>query len=103
MLQTVSFDRIKKLKTFEFPVIRKENCIFMRKYEQNGTYIRFVITLKTQNESRSNTTILFPASSQTILQLLQEAGFFHVQTYGNFKKEAFEKMSSAFIVIGQKV
>ena len=103
ILQTVNFDQINKLKTFEFPVIRKENCIFMRKYEQNGTYIRFVITLKTQNEIRSNTTILFPASSQTILQLLQEAGFSHLQTYGNFKKEAFEKTSSAFIVIGQKV
>jgi glycine/sarcosine N-methyltransferase len=100
--QIVNFDRVLSQQDFTFPVISKENFEFKRQYALEGDKVLFTTTLTSDGETFSNTTSLFPVTSEQLLPILKNCGFRSIETYGNFVKAVHSANSPAFIVVARK-
>ena len=83
IFQIVNFERVLAKQDFTFPVIKKETFEFKRRYELVDEKILFTTTLLTNDQSISNTTPLYPATSKQLLPILESCGF---QGYRNLWK-----------------
>ena len=101
ILQTVNYDKVLSTDDFSFPVIKKDDFSFKRRYEKVNDHIYFTSILTVNEESTENTIPLYPITSQRLISLLTKAGFQSVQVYGNFKAEDFNRDSPALIVVAQ--
>jgi glycine/sarcosine N-methyltransferase len=100
--QIVNFDRVLSQHDFTFPVIEKENFEFKRQYELEGDKILFTTTITSEGQTFSNTTTLYPVTSEQLLPILKNCGFHSIETYGNFEKAVHSANSPAFIVVAKK-
>jgi glycine/sarcosine N-methyltransferase len=100
--QIVNFDRVLSQQDFAFPVIQKENFEFKRQYALEGDKVLFTTTLASDGETFSNTTSLYPVTSEQLLPILKNVGFQTIETYGNFESAAHSANSPAFIVVARK-
>jgi len=100
--QIVNFDKVLALQDFAFPIIQKETFEFKRQYDIEGEKVNFTTTLTSAGQSFSNTTTLYPITSEQLLPILKNCGFQTIETYGNFEKSAFSANSPAFIVVAKK-
>ena len=93
LLQILNYDFILGEQVSELPTIETENIRFDRKYsfEENNPLIRFQteLTLKKENKTISNETILFAIKSTGLVELLQNTGFVGIELFSNFKQEPF--------------
>ena len=101
ILQTVNYDKVLSTDDFSFPVIKKDDFSFTRRYEKVNDHIYFTSILTVNEESTENTIPLYPITSKRLISLLTKAGFQSVQVYGNFKAEDFNRDSPALIVVAK--
>jgi glycine/sarcosine N-methyltransferase len=100
--QIVNFDRVLSQQDFTFPAIQKESFEFTRQYALEGDKVLFTTTLTSDGETFSNTTSLYPVTSDQLLPILKKVGFQTIEAYGNFEKAAHSVTSPAFIVVARK-
>ena len=103
IFQIVNFERVLAKQEFTFPIIKKESFEFIRRYELVDEKILFTTTLLTADQSISNTTPLYPATSKQLLPILESCGFKDIETYGNFEKSSYSLTSPALIVVAKKI
>ncbi len=102
IFQIVNFERVLTTQDFTFPVIKKETFAFERRYDLVDDKILFTTTLLTNDQTISNTTTLYPATSKQLLPILEDCGFQSIETYGNFAKDSYSLNSPALIVVAKK-
>jgi 2-polyprenyl-3-methyl-5-hydroxy-6-metoxy-1,4-benzoquinol methylase len=92
-LQMLNYDYILNEKVTELPVIETENIRFIRKYKfrENSSLIQFKTDLhiKKENKTISNETTLLALKSSELVEMLGTAGFFEIELFSNFKRDAF--------------
>jgi 2-polyprenyl-3-methyl-5-hydroxy-6-metoxy-1,4-benzoquinol methylase len=93
LLQILNYDYIFGEHVSYLPTIETENIRFVRKYrfEENNPIIRFQteLTIKKENKTISNETMLFAIKSAELIELLQNTGFVGNELFSNFKQEPF--------------
>ena len=93
LLQILNYDYILREQVSELPQIETENIRFIRKYrfEENNPLIRFQteLTIKKENKTISNETMLFAIKSIELIELMKNAGFQNIELFSNFKQEPF--------------
>jgi glycine/sarcosine N-methyltransferase len=93
LLQILNYDYIFGEHVLELPPIETKNIRFVRKYrfEENNPIIRFQteLTIKKENKTISNETMLFAIKSAELTKLLQSVGFKEIELFSSFKMEQF--------------
>lgn len=87
---------------FTFPVIKKDTFEFIRRYDTSEENILFTTTLKTADQTITNTTSLYPATAKQLLPILDCCGFQDIKPYGNFEKSPYTLESPALIIVAKK-
>jgi cyclopropane fatty-acyl-phospholipid synthase-like methyltransferase len=102
IFQIVNFERVFENKEFSFPVIRKGNLEFQRRYNLTGGRIHFTTILTVDGETQANTLPLYPATASQLLPLLESCRFKEINTFGNFNNSPYSIDTPAFIVTAKK-
>ena len=71
-------------------------------YDVAGENVLFTTTLTSAGQSFSNTTSLYPVTSEQLLPILKNNGFQKIEMYGNFEKGTYSENSPALIVVAKK-
>ncbi len=100
--QIVNFERVLEKRDFTFPIIQKETFEFKRRYDLAGEKILFTTEITSEDQTFTNTTSLYPATSKQLLPILKNCGFQSIETYGDFKKGAYSANSPALIITAKK-
>ncbi len=98
IFQTVNWDKIVKLNSFDFPVLEseEENVEFIRKYNNISVEkVEFLTRCtKSGKEIFSDTSHLFPCISKGYMKKHEQTGFTLTGHYGDYKKNHFIPESS---------
>lgn len=107
VFQIVNFDRILALGDTNLPLIENETLRFIRTYRpirEDQLVFDSVLELKTGDKGMTrftNSVQLRPIRKANLEELLKEAGFSQIHTYGNFKQEPYSLDSQATVVIAK--
>lgn len=107
VFQVVNYDRILALGETELPRIDNEILRFIRTYRpisEEQLVFDSVLELKNGDYTSNrytNSVQLRPIRKADLEQLLKEAGFTRIDTYGNFKQEPYALDSQATVVIAK--
>lgn len=103
IIQIVNYDRILDKDINTLPLIENEEVelVFERYYEyQPKTHkIDFKTILKVDGMSLENHVLLHPIRAEELVELLEQSGFIHIKTYGNFEKVKYDPLNSFPLVI----
>lgn len=103
MIQIVNYDRILAKDVRTLPLIENEevDLIFERYYEYQPEKhkIDFKTILKVDHLNLENHVLLHPIKSEELKALLKKSGFTDIKTYGSFKKEEYDSMTSFPLVV----
>lgn len=101
IFQIINFDRIIDKQISELPTIQDEgqNLSFKRQYVLSEEQIMFNTTLTVNDEVYNNSIPLYPIQSIYFIQLLVEAQFSHVETFGNFNQDPFDPAESYHLIV----
>lgn len=106
LLQILNYDYIFGEHVSDLPTIETENIRFVRKYrfEENNPIIRFQteLTIKKENKTISNETMLFAIKSAELTKLLQSVGFKEIELFSSFKMEQFGGMHLPLVLSAKK-
>ena len=109
VLQIINYDRILDQHIDSLPsIVNKETgLVFTRDYEVlSDARIAFTTTLTVSGENddkpRKQTVTLLPLRSQVLRKVVSEAGFYHIETFGNFMLSPFEENHSQPLVLTAK-
>ena len=107
LFQTVNWDRILKLTTYDFPVleVKQEKVKFIRNYINISSEQVEFLTKCTQDEQEIfyDSAILYPGINDFYLQVHKNAGFKFYGHYGDYKKNKYSNdTSSASIYVFRK-
>ena len=106
LFQVINYDRIISKGIKSLPTIYNEEAglSFERLYryeeEENKVYFKTILTVK--NESFENEVPLYALKYDDAVALLQQAGFNHIEAYGDFKGSTFHKDNSYAMIISCK-
>lgn len=98
IFQIVNYEK----KDFFFPIIKKENFTFERKYDREKSHILFTTKITTTDQELTDTTRLFPATIEQLRPLLENDGFEIVGEYGNFIYQNYDSNAPALIMVAKK-
>jgi len=107
LIQIVNYDRILAKDITSLPLITNEEVglTFERYYEYlpERHKICFKTVLKVDGLSLENSVLLHPLKSVELIELLRQAGFITIETYGSFEKNVFDPLNSfSLIVVAQR-
>lgn len=108
IIQIINFDRILDQRIERLPTIinEEEQVKFVRKYEHmdtpSGTKIKFIGELEKAGKRTINSVDLLAMRQNDLIAIMNEVGFNQVDTFGNFKGEAYDEKSYATIVMAKK-
>jgi len=102
LLQIINYDRIIDKNIVGLPTIENDHVKFVRDYhyEANSNKIIFktLLTIKKEGREIENVLPLYPIRKDDLLKLLKDAGFKHIDFYGNFKREQLQENSIPLLV-----
>jgi glycine/sarcosine N-methyltransferase len=103
IIQLINFDRVLLKEIKELPVIKNEETglTFERfyRFDKDLNRIFFRTILEAGGKRIENEIPLFPLLSEDILEMLKEAGFKKVRTFGDFSGSGFDKYDSYMLVL----
>lgn len=102
-LQTVNFERILKSRDRIQNIREAGNVMTVRFYDYEDEFIRFnVLKIEKADGGMShslNSVLLRPILREELLQMLEEAGFIDIKTYGGITMEEFDTCLSRDLVV----
>lgn len=102
LLQIVNYDRIIEKNIKQLPLIDNKEIIFERNYNyrkaENKIDFNTRLTVKSTQQVIENSIELLPVLKQELALLLDNAGFYNCNYYGNFNKDAYTIDSPALII-----
>ncbi|MFI8708698.1 class I SAM-dependent methyltransferase [Bacillus sp. NPDC077411] len=102
IIQIVNYEKVLAENNFKFPVLKKKHFSFKRNYTLEGEKVLFTATLNVDDKELSNSILLYPITKKQLLPMLKECGFRTVETFGNFKKEAYLPNGPALVLVATK-
>ncbi|MCU5577196.1 class I SAM-dependent methyltransferase [Bacillus wiedmannii] len=102
IIQIVNYEKVLTGNDFKFPVIEKKHFSFKRDYMLEEEKVLFTATLNVDDKELANSILLYPITKQQLLSMLKECGFRTVETFGNFKKEAYLPNGQALVLVATK-
>ena len=101
ILQILNYKRILDNNITQLPVIKTNRFSFERAYRKvsNDNLLYFDITLNVEGAIYKGTTQLNPIQYDTLIQILSQAGFSSITSYGGFKEEIFNPDTSFVLII----
>lgn len=99
ILQIVNYDRILNHKISSLPTIKNNDLEFIRNYQFNGTKIRFLTELKTNEGNFTNSVELLPIRQNELFKMMTQIGFYEVRSFGKFDFSPFDMNSSLMLVM----
>lgn len=102
IIQIVNYERVLDGGDFQFLVIERKHFSFKRNYTIEGEKVLFTATLNVDDKELSNSILLYPITKKQLLSMLKECGFCTVETFGNFKKEAYLPNGPALALVATK-
>jgi len=104
-IQILNYQNVVENEISSLPLIENEEIKFERNYTfRTDNLINFTtrLTVKKDNQTIDNTILLNPIYHNTLKELIQKAGFYDINTYGNFKMEELKENSIPLIIVGRK-
>jgi SAM-dependent methyltransferase len=102
LLQVINYDRIIDQKLGGLPSIENDELKFDRiyGYEEGAAHVKFTtrLTLKKTRFVIENEVPLLAIRPGRLRSMLADAGFVHVEEFGNFRREMFNDQSQPYIV-----
>lgn len=106
IFQIINYDRVISKDIKSLPTIVNESVPlkFERfyRYEKSKDIIEFKTILSVENKVIENKIYLTPLLHDDAISMLKRAGFNEIKSYGNFKKDNFEKENSYALIIEAK-
>ncbi len=101
ILQILNYKRILDNNITQLPVIKTNRFSFERAYRKvaNDKLLYFDITLNVENAIYKGTTQLNPIRYDILIEMLSQAGFSSITSYGGFKDEKFIPDNSFVLII----
>lgn len=102
LLQIVNYDKIIKKNIKQLPLIENDEIRFERNYcyrkSENKIDFNTRLTVKSTQQIIENSIELLPLLKKELTLLLNKAGFYNCNYYGNFNQESYSIESPALIV-----
>lgn len=103
IIQVINFDRILLKDIKELPAIKNDkiglNFERFYRYEKAINKIFFRTILSVEGKKLDNEIPLYPLLSDEVVEMLEEAGYKKVRTFGDFSGSKFDKYNSYMLVI----
>lgn len=102
LLQIVNYDKILTKNIKQLPILENDEILFERNYDyrklKNKIDFNTCLTVKATQQIIKNSIELLPLLKKELALLLNEAGFYNCNYYGNFKQESYTIESPALII-----
>jgi SAM-dependent methyltransferase len=102
ILQIVNYDRVIMKNIDHLPPIDQGDIRFERFYEHQPPLIRFNTTLKTNTQTFSASTPLYPLTFEETLLILTNIGFHAISIYGDYEENPYELHESFHLILQAK-
>lgn len=103
IIQVINYDLILEKKLPGLSTVTNQEYSFYRNYEFDGSKIHFKTRLTDGLRVFVDETLLFPLKYQSLLDLLEEAGYKDVSTVGGFSHDSFDlKQDITYVVTAKK-
>lgn len=87
------------LSRYILATIKNNDLEFIRNYQFNGTKIRFLTELKTNEGNFTNSVELLPIRQNELFKMMTQIGFYEVRSFGKFDFSPFDMNSSLMLVM----
>lgn len=104
IIQTLNYQNIyeNKIKEIQTLTAKYKNIFLERRYHQEGDFLSFDTTLKVEDISYQNSTMLYPIGQETFLACFKELGIKQYQIYAGFSEQIFQDNDPVMVVVFEK-
>jgi 2-polyprenyl-3-methyl-5-hydroxy-6-metoxy-1,4-benzoquinol methylase len=102
LIQIINYDRILDDEIRELPTIENDQIHFIRNYSYLKSVHRIdfetILTIKADQQEIKNSIRLIPIRLREILNLLESAGFYNVESFSNFGRNPYVPTSTPLVI-----